>query len=39
MNQPFPVQFVYVLFNSGEVRVEIPETSCVLFPAEGSDLS
>jgi len=28
-----------VLFNSGEVWVEIPEASCVLFPAEGSDLS
>ena len=28
-----------VLFNSGEVWVEIPETSCVLFPAEGCDLS
>ncbi len=27
------------LFESGEVWVEIPETSCVLFPAEGSDLS
>ncbi len=25
--------------NSGEVWVEVPETSCVLFPAEGSDLS
>ena len=28
-----------VLFNSGEVWVEIPAASCVLFPAEGSDLS
>jgi hypothetical protein len=28
-----------VLFNSGEVWVEIPEASCVLFPAEGCDLS
>ncbi len=28
-----------VLFDSGEVWVEIPESSCVLFAAEGSDLS
>jgi len=28
-----------VMFNSGEVWVEIPEANCVLFPAEGSDLS
>lgn len=28
-----------VLFNSGEVWVDIPETSCVLFPTEGGDLS
>jgi hypothetical protein len=29
----------YVFFNNGEVWVEIPEASRVLFPAEGSDLS
>jgi hypothetical protein len=28
-----------VMYNSGEVRAEIPEAICVRFPAEGCDLS